>query len=82
MLKIGAVLFVPLAAGYFVLPQFRVAILALTPFAFYAICPLSMLLGMKMMGGNKHSESCSSCETNDKKKDDSDKHNPEKRDSN
>ncbi len=82
MLKIGAVLAVPLVAGYLFLPQFRVAILALIPFAFYAICPISMLVGMKMIGGSKHSESCSSCETDHRKKTDNDKDEPEKKDSN
>lgn len=50
MLKIGAVIAIPLVGGYFLFPQFRLAIAGLLPFAFFAICPLSMLFGMKLMG--------------------------------
>ncbi len=68
MLKIGAVIVVPLAVGFIVFPQFRVAILGLAPFALFALCPLSMLFGMKMMGDGKHNQSCTSCEHDHKEK--------------
>lgn len=61
MLKIGAVIAVPLAVGYIIFPQFRTVIASIAPFAIFAICPLSMLFMGSMMGGKK-GKSCSSCE--------------------
>lgn len=58
MVKIGVVLAVPLLAGFIFLPQFRVAILGLTPFALFALCPLSIIFCMKGMMGNKKDELC------------------------
>jgi len=63
MLKIGAVIAVPLVAGFIFFPQFRVAILGLAPFALFALCPLGMLFGMKgMMKEGKHGQSCANCD--------------------
>ena len=61
MLKIGLVIAVPLAVGFIVLPQFKVAIIGLAPLALFAICPLSMIFCMKGMMGDKQGNSCSSC---------------------
>lgn len=61
MLKIGVAIAVPLVLGYIVFPQFRVTIATLAPFALFALCPLGMLFGMKMMSGDKHDQSCPSC---------------------
>lgn len=61
MLKIGAVIAVPMAIGFVAFPQFRVAILGLAPFALFALCPLSMLFMGGIMG-DKKGKSCSSCE--------------------
>lgn len=58
MLKIGVALAVPFLAGFLFLPQFRVAILGLAPFALFAICPLSMIFCMKGMMDDKKGESC------------------------
>ncbi len=60
MLKIGAVIAVPLAVGFIAFPQFRIAIIGLAPFALFALCPLGMLFGMKGMMGNKNNQ-CSQC---------------------
>lgn len=58
MLKIGAVIAVPMAIGFVAFPQFRATIASLAPFALFALCPIGMLFGMKgMMGGN--GKSCS-----------------------
>lgn len=54
MLKIGAVIAIPLGAGFLFIPQLRVAILSLAPFALFAVCPLAMIFGMKGMTGEKH----------------------------
>lgn len=59
MLKIGAIIAVPLAVGYIIFPQFRTVIASIAPFAIFAICPLSMLFMGSMMGDKKK---CSSCE--------------------
>ena len=62
MLKIGAVIAVPLIAGFIFFPQFRVTIATLAPFALFALCPLGMLFGMKMMGDRKQGSSCANCD--------------------
>lgn len=61
MLKIGVAIAIPLALGFIFVPQLRVAIIGLAPFALLALCPLGMLFGMKAMGGDKQGSSCSSC---------------------
>lgn len=61
MLKIAALIAVPLVAGYVFFPQFRPTITALTPFALLALCPLGMLFGMSGMMGGKHNQ-CSKCD--------------------
>lgn len=60
MLKIGAVIAIPLAVGFIAFPQFRPVIISLAPFAILAICPLSLLFMGNMMG-DKKGTSCSSC---------------------
>jgi len=64
MLKIGAVIAVPLAVGFIAFPELRTGIVSLAPFALFALCPLGMLFGMKgMMGtGGKHGQSCANCD--------------------
>lgn len=49
MIRVGAGLATVLLAAYFALPEFRTAIVGLAPFAVALVCPLSMLLMMKMM---------------------------------
>lgn len=49
MIRVGAGLATPLFAAYLALPEFRTAIVGLAPFAAALVCPLSMLLMMKMM---------------------------------
>lgn len=69
MLKIGAVIAVPLAVGFIAFPQFRTAILGLAPFAILALCPLGMIFGMKgMTGDGKAERSCTSCDHEQHKK--------------
>ena len=66
MLKIGVALAVPLLAGFIFLPQLRVVILGLAPFALFALCPLSMIFCMKgMMGDRKQGGSCANCDHKD-----------------
>lgn len=62
MLKIGAVLAAILGIGFFVFPQFRPVILGLAPFAFFALCPISMFFAMRTMNKDQHNhDSCASC---------------------
>lgn len=64
MLKIGALIAVPLAVGFVAFPQFRAAIIGFAPFALFALCPLGMLFGMRGMSGSGHKDaghSCASC---------------------
>jgi len=61
MLKIGAIIVIPLAIGFITFPQFRIAISGLAPFALFALCPLSMIIGMAVMKNEKQDEQCSSC---------------------
>lgn len=49
MIRVGAGLATALFAAYLALPEFRTAIVGLAPFAVALVCPLSMLLMMKMM---------------------------------
>ena len=49
MIRVAAGLATVLFAAYLALPEFRTAILGLAPFAVALVCPLSMLLMMKMM---------------------------------
>ena len=50
MLKVLVALLLVAAAAYALLPQFRPLVLGALPFAFFLICPISMLLGMSLMG--------------------------------
>ena len=49
MLKVLAALLLMAAAAYVLLPQLRPVVLGALPFAFFLLCPLSMLLGMGLM---------------------------------
>lgn len=62
MLKIGGVIAVVGLLGFIFVPQLRVAIIGLAPFALFALCPLGMLFGMAGMKNGKQDERCSSCE--------------------
>jgi hypothetical protein len=53
MIRVGAGLATVLFAAYLALPEFRTAIVGLAPFAVALVCPLSMLLMMKMMMSKK-----------------------------
>ena len=55
MFKIGGVLAVLLAGGYFVFPQFRPALIGLAPFALFALCPLAMIFGIRGMSNDHKS---------------------------
>lgn len=61
MLKIGAVIAVPLVAGFIVFSQFRPVIVGFLPFALFALCPLGMLFGIRGMTGGKDNQPCSVC---------------------
>lgn len=56
MLKIGAVIAVPLVAGFIVFPQFRPTIISFAPFAIFALCPLGMIFGMRGMSSERNKE--------------------------
>lgn len=59
----GVVLAVMLGGSYFAFPQFRPAIVGLTPFALFALCPISMFFAMRGMGKDKKDhDNCASCE--------------------
>lgn len=53
VIPVGAGLATVLFAAYLALPEFRTAIVGLAPFAVALVCPLSMLLMMKMMSSQK-----------------------------
>lgn len=58
MLKVGLGLFASAAIAYITLPEFRSWILAASPTLLFLLCPISMLLCMKMMHG-KNGQGCS-----------------------
>ena len=49
MIRVGVGIGTVFLAAYLALPEFRSAILGLAPFALALLCPISMLLMMKMM---------------------------------
>jgi hypothetical protein len=59
MMKLGIGIAVGALTAYMLFPQFREPIVALAPTLAFLICPLSMLLGMKMMS-SQGSQSCQS----------------------
>lgn len=62
MLKIGGILAVMLAGGYFIFPQFRPVMIGLAPFAIFALCPISMFFAMRGMNKDKdHHDGCVLC---------------------
>lgn len=62
MVKIGAVIAVPLGIGLIAFPEFRGTIAYLVPFALFAVCPLGMIFGMRgMMGDKKDGKTCPNC---------------------
>lgn len=62
MLRVGGILAIILAGGYFIFPQFRPVIIGLAPFALFTLCPISMFFAMNAMNKNKdHPDNCTSC---------------------
>ncbi len=59
MLKVGLGMLLITGLAYLALPEFRVWILAASPTLLFLICPISMLVCMKMM----HSQNGQSCQT-------------------
>jgi hypothetical protein len=59
MLKVGVGMLVVAGTAYLLLPQFREPIVALAPTLLFLLCPLSMLLCMKMMQG-QNGQACES----------------------
>jgi hypothetical protein len=59
MLKVGLGMLLIAGLAYLALPEFRTWILAASPTLLFLICPVSMLVGMKMMQG----QSGQSCQT-------------------
>lgn len=62
MLKVGLGLLVGAVIAYIALPEFRSWILAASPTLLFLLCPLSMLLCMKMMHGQQ-GQSCGKAST-------------------
>ena len=60
MLKMGIAIAIPLGIGFVAFPQFRTAIIGFAPLAIIALCPLTMIFGMKGMKNNE--KSCNHCE--------------------
>jgi hypothetical protein len=67
MLKVGLGMLVAVGTAYLLLPQFRELITALAPTLVFLLCPLSMLVGMKMMQG-QNGQACSSSAGNEDEK--------------
>lgn len=59
MMKLGVGIAAVALTAYILFPQFRDLIVALAPTLAFLICPLSMLLGMKMMS-SQGGQSCQS----------------------
>jgi len=59
MLKVGLGMLLITGLAYLALPEFRVWILAASPTLLFLLCPISMLVCMKMM----HSQNGQSCQT-------------------
>lgn len=59
MLKVGLGMLLITGLAYLALPEFRVWILAASPTLLFLICPISMLVCMKMM----HNQNGQSCQT-------------------
>ena len=56
MIRVAAGIGAVFLAGYLAFPELRIALVSLAPFAAALICPISMLLMMKMMSSNKTSQ--------------------------
>jgi ribosomal protein RSM22 (predicted rRNA methylase) len=52
MLRVGAGIGAGLLVAYLVFPELRAALVALAPIAVVLVCPLSILLMMKMMSSS------------------------------
>lgn len=59
MLKVGIGMLFFTGLAYAALPEFRTWILAASPTLLFLLCPISMLVCMKMMHG-QHGQSCQS----------------------
>jgi hypothetical protein len=57
MLKVAAAMFAVIGIAYFALPDARTWMIAALPTLSFLICPISMLLCMKMMNG-QNGKSC------------------------
>jgi ribosomal protein RSM22 (predicted rRNA methylase) len=53
MLRVGAGIGAGLLVAYLVFPELRATLVALAPIAVVLVCPLSILLMMKMMSSSK-----------------------------
>ena len=65
MLKVGIGMLVAVGIAYAALPEFRNWILAMSPTLLFLLCPISMLLCMKMMHG-QNGQSCDTKSTDKK----------------
>jgi hypothetical protein len=67
MLKVGLGMLIAAGIAYLALPEFRVWIVAASPTLLFLICPISMLVCMKMMHG-QNGQSCQTSASDDKDK--------------
>jgi predicted phage tail protein len=58
MIKVSLAVGALMLASAMLFPSLRATLFAMAPFALFAICPLSMILGMRMMHSNAPEQTC------------------------